>query len=1222
MNRAQEKAQRLLQIEKLLWAHPEGLTRAEIARRLGLNRSTITKYLAHDQLPKSIYEDDLDGNKLKLDRNADLTKTSFSLHEVMAIHLATRLLATRTDKQNPHAASALRKLGVALARLDRNVSGHLLRSADVMDEDANFRDPVYLKVLETLTEAWSAGRKVRLSHQKGDGKISDYLFSPYFIEPYAVGQTAHAIGWREAADAGATLPPALRTLKIERIRAAAITHDRYEIPADFDPGVLLRDAWGIWYSDEAPVEVTLRFHPRVALRVRETRWHPSQQIEEQADGSLLWRARVAEVQEMVPWIRGWGADVEAVGPPELREVLEKEVRRLTALYNVAELPKPPLYQLLWAKAERKTGRMHPLICHMLDVGQVTQALWREVLTDSLRGQFANALGLDTEATGRLLAFWAALHDLGKASPAFQRQVKPLEARLAAAGLPFPKLFSQEFSPHGTISTLALEDALQSQTGLGPRPAKRIALALGGHHGAWPQPGATDRLKPDQVGGKEWDAVRLELVRTLRDVFDPPSLPVWIVNRTDENVFLTLFSGLTSVADWIGSVESYFPYVEPPLDPRRYAERAAGQARRALADLEWTGYQPPATVRRFEELFPFPPSPMQETVVELAEKLNGPALVLIEAPTGSGKTEAALYLADRWAQGEQQRGLYVAMPTMATSNQMHGRVAAVLRSRYGADVIEPLLVHSQARWLAETPPPEIVSDDERASASTRSMAWFLPRKRSLLAPFGVGTVDQSLISVLQTRHFFVRLFGLSHKTVIFDEVHAYDTYMSTLFEQLLGWLRAVGTSVVLLSATLPAQTRRDLVQAYAGNAVEVLAAAYPAITWAAGGQVGVTPLPKAENRAVALEWIRRDPVGIVARLQDALREGGCAAVICNTVARSQEVYRAVCDAKLVEEGDLILFHARTPFAWRDQTEREVLGRFGKGGKRPQKAVVVATQVIEQSLDLDFDMMISDLAPVDLLLQRAGRLHRHPRPYRPAPVAAARLLVAVDEAEEFPEFGSDAYVYESYVLLRSLLALQGRDRLILPQEEPSDLIEAVYGEKVPDGLSPSWAAKLAQTRQKMTRGDDKEVFEARKRLIRAPHDERLLVDSNADLEEDAPAVNETFQALTRLGDPSIDVVCLHAVGADLNTEPNGTGKAVKLEQKPDVELTGHLARHTVSLSQRSIFEYYLKQEVPSGWREHSLLNNHRVAIFVNGSCPLAGTPYTLRLSRDLGLEILKG
>ncbi|NOZ72658.1 MAG: WYL domain-containing protein, partial [Chloroflexi bacterium] len=271
MNRAKEKAQRLLQIERLLWAHPEGLSRAEIARRLKVNRSTITKYLAKDQLPPSIYEDEFDGNKLKIDRSADLTKASFSLNEVMALHLSTRLLATRMDKQNPHAASALRKLAIALQRLDRNVSQHMLRSADVMDEAAMYHDPVYLDVLQTLTEAWSAGRKVQVSHLMADGKVFEYKFSPYFIEPYAVGQTIHVIGFREP-------PSAIRTFKIERLKSAKLIHERYEIPEDFDPGEMLADAWGIWYTEEEPVQVVLKFHPRVALRVKETRWHRSQQM--------------------------------------------------------------------------------------------------------------------------------------------------------------------------------------------------------------------------------------------------------------------------------------------------------------------------------------------------------------------------------------------------------------------------------------------------------------------------------------------------------------------------------------------------------------------------------------------------------------------------------------------------------------------------------------------------------------------------------------------------------------------------------------------------------------------------------------------------------------------------------------------------------------------------------------------------------------------------------
>ena len=326
MNRAEEKSTRLLQIEQLLWAHPEGLTRAEIARRLGVDRSVITKYLNKGNLPPSIYEDEFDSNKLKVDRSADLTKASFSLHEVLAIHLATRLLATRFDKHNPHAASALRKLGQALQRLDRNVSQHLLRSADVMDEESAFRDPVYLDVLEKLTIAWSAGRKVKITHQMPDGYVADYRLSPYFIEPYAVGQTAHVIGLREP-------PGKLRTLKIERIRSAEITSESYTIPDDFDPKALLRDAWGIWYSESEPVKVVLRFHPRVVPRVKESRWHISQEFAEQADGYLVWTAHIAEPKEMLPWIRGWGADVQVLEPKELRDVMTGEARRLAVAYG-------------------------------------------------------------------------------------------------------------------------------------------------------------------------------------------------------------------------------------------------------------------------------------------------------------------------------------------------------------------------------------------------------------------------------------------------------------------------------------------------------------------------------------------------------------------------------------------------------------------------------------------------------------------------------------------------------------------------------------------------------------------------------------------------------------------------------------------------------------------------------------------------------------------------
>ncbi|RCK75355.1 MAG: CRISPR-associated helicase Cas3 [Anaerolineae bacterium] len=319
-----KKAERLLQIEQILLSHPRGMTASELARRLGVHRSTIGRYLP--DLPKHIYVDDEDDHRWKVDRTADLLHVRFTLNEAMAVHLATRLLATRLERQNPHAAGALRKLATALEKLAPQISAHLRYSADEMDDSRRFQDPNFIRSLEVLTQAWAEGRKVRLWYRKEGDQIGECLFSPYYIEPYAVGQAVHAIGYREP-------PGALRTHKVERIERIELTGDFYTVPADFDVGELLRYAWGIWYTDEEPQEVVLKFQPRVARRVGETRWHRTEQVSVQEDGSLLWRARIAEPIEMLPWIRGWGADVEVLQPAWLREELRREAERMFNLYQ-------------------------------------------------------------------------------------------------------------------------------------------------------------------------------------------------------------------------------------------------------------------------------------------------------------------------------------------------------------------------------------------------------------------------------------------------------------------------------------------------------------------------------------------------------------------------------------------------------------------------------------------------------------------------------------------------------------------------------------------------------------------------------------------------------------------------------------------------------------------------------------------------------------------------
>jgi CRISPR-associated endonuclease/helicase Cas3 len=668
------------------------------------------------------------------------------------------------------------------------------------------------------------------------------------------------------------------------------------------------------------------------------------------------------------------------------------------------------------------------------------------------------------------------------------------------------------------------------------------------------------------------------------------------------------------------MQKHFPAAQDSNDLQDYAQSSRGRAEAAVTQLGWTQWKPPTAAASFEELYPrYQPNALQKAIIGMADRLTAPALVIIEAPTGIGKTEAALYLADRWAHSQQQRGLYVAMPTMATSNQMHQRVRDTLARRYGEGDADPLLIHAQAIWQRL---PRIDDDDigSETHQDVDAMTWFLPRKRSLLAPFGVGTVDQALLSVLIARHFFVRMFGLSGKTVIFDEVHAYDTYMTELFQRLLTWLRHQNTSVILLSATLPTVTRDELLRAWGAPPERARNVTYPVISAASADSAEHTELPPEGDREIAIAWVAREPETVAVRIKHELRLGGCAAIICNTVGRAQDVYKALRDLDGHEDGELILFHARFPQAWRASTEEDVLERFGKDGQRPTKAIVVATQVIEQSLDLDFDLMVSDLAPVDLLLQRAGRLHRHPRPEgRPESLGSPRLLLTQpDLADGLPDWGSDGWVYEPYILLRTLLAVQGRKSLRLPADTQA-LIEAVYGDAAPP-QEPAFAEALETAYQAMMQQREKDRAEAFRRLVRSPDDELAMYPAGPDRDPDDPTVHRDLQALTRLGPPSISLVCLHTRQGGVYTEPDGRCQ-VELGTEPGDELARKLAQHAVSVSHPRLYAHFCSQPVPTGWRKHPYLRHCRAAVFDNGLCTCEGTDYRMSLGRELGLVIEK-
>lgn len=1210
--------------------HPDGITESEIARRTGFERRTVHNYLIELQDEGKI---DKEGTLWFANpyEETRIQALHLSPEEAYALYLGSRLLTKQHDKRNEPAESALLKLAEVLTS-DAGVGQEIAQAAQLLAQRPS--RPEYQSVFTTLTRAYIYRRTVELVYRPLHGRSFTTRFRTYLMEPSPIGYTTYAIGH-------SSTPDALRAYKLERIQEARMLREPYQIPADFPGLEILTNAWSIYFGEET-IEVVLRFSPNVRERVLETQWHPSQCTEEDGErpGWLRWRAQVADTTDMLPWIRGWGAQVEVISPYELREKLEDDVHHMISLYsNLQSLSSPaPLHSLLWAKTT-PGGQTHSLLYHMIDVGQVALALWQNVLGESFRREMARTLGIGIEDAGRLLAFWTALHDLGKASPYFQCKFVPGMDTLKAAGVRFPVRFGTTPCFHAVLTALTLPELLRTHSAIPEVLARQVAQALGGHHGSWP---TSDLIKGHrrQVGDDQWAELRNSLVQDLIEVFDPPPLSEGPIDQQSINRFLVVFSGMVTVADWLGSIQNYFPPTSTRLSLADYAARAQRRATYVLENEKWTLQPGNLPEAGFENLFGFDPKPIQQHILEHMPEPETAAMIIIEAPTGIGKTEMAIALADRWMVGQGQRGFYVAMPTQATSNQMFGRVGQYLQTRYPNRDINYHLIHSQAMWrddLIDLQPLTIEGGEDVSPGNLIGASWFLPRKRTLLAPFAVGTVDQALLSVLQSRHFFVRLFGLSHKTIIFDEVHAYDTYMSSLFQHLLRWLRVVGASVVILSATLPKQTRKALVKAYLGtdleqspSSIDQNSITYPAMTIAGPAGVTTLALPTDETRTVEIGWLDPTVEAMIAELRTRLTDGGCVAIICNRVARAQEVYQELRNAELIEPEDLLLFHARFPQERRNEIEQQVVTKFGKGGNaRPKRAILIATQVIEQSLDLDFDYMITDLAPIDLILQRMGRLHRHSRDSRPFQVSKPVLSIFSPQFNEngVPDWGGDGYVYEPYILFRSLLSLQRMDSTIAIPEDTQKLIEAVYdtsGNEPPvitaPNSSPLWQAALETAKQKMHETQQKAEFEAERRLIEKSEEEGLLWRYNELLAEESPDIHKSLQALTRLIEPTVSLVCLHHFEGGLSISKHES-EAIALDTPPDARQTRMLAQQVVSVSHPAVRNYFSNQEPPKGWRKHSLLNTHRVAVFQDGECILEGTHYRLLLSDELGLQIVR-
>jgi CRISPR-associated endonuclease/helicase Cas3 len=733
---------------------------------------------------------------------------------------------------------------------------------------------------------------------------------------------------------------------------------------------------------------------------------------------------------------------------------------------------------IWGK-EKGLRRPYPLAWHLADTAAVAQRLWERYLSAGVRQKIAMSLGIDEEHAGRLVTFWAGLHDIGKAIPGFQALCLP-QYRLLRTDDRFPapappQDMRHEEATHRVLAQMLSEGGYAG--GGSAAPAYRVAQLLGGHHGVFRKEDRRTLAHPvlsfPGLGTDGWHEQRVALFQAVSDVLGHPAAP----SRVD-GAIAGLATGIVILADWLASQETFLQErIEAAGDMGHgLAAQFHSTYEKAPELLEAAGLQP-AKMRKtgFTESFDFVPNPLQQSIIdELRGHVTGPGLLLIAAATGDGKTEAGLSAARLLGDASGMPGLFFALPTMATADEMYKRVVRYVRRL--AEAPTPVtLLHSMA-WLrdafdAQPVGDGVVSSDEETMVTAPQ--WLSGAKRGLLAPVAVGTIDQALMGVLQLKHNVLRLLGLSGKVLVVDECHAYDPYMQGLLRRLLTWLGELRCPVVLMSATVPSSIAQSLVGAYvAGTGRRTdpsrFALDYPGwlyVSADAGEPVQVSDAARAKiathrtaTLAVDLQRVRhrtdKDPqderLTILRSLLTPLAtEGGCVAVVCNTVADAQSTYSALRAWADRLDGDvptLDLLHSRFPARERARRTEGIVGRYGKDGKRPPGGgIVVATQVIEQSLDLDFDLVVSDLAPFAQLLQRAGRGHRHERAGRPGWVKDPRLVVLVPVDAQGglrrpPHWGT---VYPEFLLATTHKMLNERKTAVI--EIPGDvneLMELVY------------------------------------------------------------------------------------------------------------------------------------------------------------------------------------
>ena len=726
---------------------------------------------------------------------------------------------------------------------------------------------------------------------------------------------------------------------------------------------------------------------------------------------------------------------------------------------------------------------HLLVYHCLDVAAVGNVLLEK--DDLLIQKFIHATGLSKEQTLSFISFFLALHDLGKFSERFQYLNRELFKKLS--GRQSAKGYNMRHDSMGFLLwyEIWLEVWGQNWLGLDSSADKYdwqdILIpwiqAVTGHHGRPPslEIHGVD-VNPQTQFTKEDVEMASIFVKEIAGMFLKPGTGFNFKWDEDlETKFIRsswLLAGLVILSDWIGSNREYFHpcsetmFFKKPMPLKKYWETQALPS--AESAIQRAGVLPSEISQDtgMETLFPdFKKtlSPLQD-YVSRCEIADTPQLFIIEESTGSGKTEAALTLAHRFMAKGLAEGIFIALPTMATATAMYERAVKAYKKLFCTEEKPSLILAHSGSYFSDQFRHSIGLEEAgfiseyrgkyEETASAQCAAWLADnRKKALLADVGVGTIDQILMAVLPTNHQSLRILGMSTKVLIIDEVHAYDPYMNALLCRLLSFHSALGGSTILLSATLPAKQRQELANNFCkGRGVKcskLNETAYPLITSININEVSEIPVEArmGTSRKVEIEFFE-DNSQVKAKIRDVADKGGCVCWIRNTVGDAVEAYEEISSE--IGTGKVLLFHARFAMGDRLEIEQNVLHRFGKVSTPEIRGgyILIATQVVEQSLDLDFDYMVSDLAPMDLMIQRAGRIHRHQRDRIGSCIPTLGILAPKLTEKPSVNWYSDvfpkaAYVYPSHGQLWLTARQLAKSGEFTMPDDARKLIECVFG-----------------------------------------------------------------------------------------------------------------------------------------------------------------------------------